>query len=269
MAPSPPELGSLSTLPAPLPDAVVRYAPHDDGLVDVHLPEGGATAPLLVLLHGGFWRQAHDRRHTRATAAALAAAGFVVATPEYRRVGGAGGWPATGDDVEQAVIAAPDLLAGLGVRCSETVVAGHSAGGHLALWLATRPVAQRLSRVVALAPVAHLRAAARDRLGDGAVEDLLGGGPASVPERYDDADPATRLAHRPPCEVVVVHGDSDDVVPAGNSAELARAHPWLDLRVVAGADHFAVMDPTSAAWPVVVAATRGRPADLRGETLEA
>ncbi|HEY0775501.1 MAG TPA: hypothetical protein VGD51_15535, partial [Nocardioidaceae bacterium] len=97
----------LEDLVQPLPDAVVRYAAHDDGLIDVHLPAGPrpADARLLVLVHGGFWKQAYDRKHTRAVAAALAAEGCVVATPEYRRVGGAGGWPTTADDVDAAVAA--------------------------------------------------------------------------------------------------------------------------------------------------------------------
>src|SRR5688500_4518373 len=98
-----------------LPDAVLRYDDHDDALLDVHLPAtpNGHTA---LLLHGGFWKTAYDRTHTRAMALALADAGFLVATPEYRRVGpgGAGGWPATGADVQRAAARLPELLAGIG-----------------------------------------------------------------------------------------------------------------------------------------------------------
>ncbi len=247
------DLGSLSGLRLPVPDAVVRYASHDDGMVDVHLPVVRSPAPrLLLLLHGGFWKQTYDRRHTRAAAAALAHEGFVVATPEYRRVGGAGGWPATAEDADVATARAPELLRGLGVPTAGTTVVGHSAGGHLALWLANRP--HRLDLVVGLAPVADLRAAARDRLGDGAVQALLGGEPAQVPDRYAEADPATRLAAPPACPVRVVHGADDDVVPADLSRALAATHRFVDLRVVEGAGHFAVMDPTSAAWPQVLGA---------------
>lgn len=248
-------LGSVSGLALPPPDAVVRYAAHDDGLLDVHLPPAPADpAPLLVLLHGGFWKQAYDRRHTRPVAAALAGDGWVVATPEYRRVGGDGGWPATAEDVESATAQAPTLLAGLGVATTGMVVAGHSAGGHLALWLANQPLP--LTRVVGLAPVGDLRAAARDRLGDGATQALLGGEPSDVPALYDAADPAHRLSARPACEVRVVHGADDDVVPAEYSRALAARHGYVDLRVVPGADHFDLMNPSSAAWPDVVAALR-------------
>jgi acetyl esterase/lipase len=248
------DLGCVSSLARPLPDAVVRYAAHDDGLIDVHLPASGPTGPLVVLLHGGFWKAAYDRRHTRAAAAALAAQGFVVATPEYRRVGEGGGWPVTAQDVDEAVGALPRLLEGLGVRATGMVVAGHSAGGHLALWLANR--AHPIDRVVGLAPVGDLRAAARDRLGDGATQALLGGEPAERPEAYDAADPLTRMTARPACEVVVLHGSADDVVPVANSRSLAGARPFVDLRVLDGAGHFDLVDPTSAAWPAVVEALR-------------
>lgn len=249
-------LGSVGGLALPPPDAVLRYAPHDDGLVDVHLPTGRGDAParLVVLLHGGFWRQAHDRRHTRPLAAALAAEGFVVATPEYRRVGGAGGWPGTAADVDTALATIPGLLVGLGIPTRGTTVVGHSAGGHLALWLATRP--HPLDRVVGLAAVGDLRAAARDRLGDGATQALLGGEPEEVPGRYDEADPMTRLRERPGCEVRLVHGTLDDLVPPTASRALARAHPWVDLREVEGAEHFDVINPASAAWPAVLEAVR-------------
>ena len=124
-----------------LPDATVRYAGHEDAVVDVHLPggsrPGSPDVPLLVLLHGGFWKQEWDRRHTRPMARALADRGVVVATPEYRRVRGGGGWPVTGDDVHLAVRRLPELLDGLGIATGPTLVTGHSAGGHLALWLAT------------------------------------------------------------------------------------------------------------------------------------
>lgn len=244
-----------SHAPADLPDAVLRYAAHEDGVVDVHAPDGEEAHPLVVLVHGGFWRQAFDRTHTRPLATALRNEGLVVATPEYRRVGGRGGWPATADDVDAALGALPGLLEGIGLTTSTTTLVGHSAGGHLVLWLANRPHA--VDRVVGLAPVGDLRAAARDRLGDGATQAFLGGEPDEAPQHYDAADPATRFDTRPDCEVVVVHGTEDANVPVGNSRGLAARHPFVDLRELPGADHFALIDPGSAAWPAVLSAVRG------------
>jgi acetyl esterase/lipase len=249
--------GEVMTRRSEPPDAVVRYARHDDGLVDVHLPAGPTVPrPLVFLVHGGFWRQGYDRRHARPLANALTDAGYVVALPEYRRVGGAGGWPTTGDDVEAALTAAPALLTGIGVPTTTTTLLGHSAGGHLVLWLANQP-GHLLERVVALAPVGNLRAAAEWGMGSGAAVDLLGGTPEQVPEVYDAADPATRMRSRPSCEVVVVHGDADDAVPVRSSRGLAARFEWLDYRELAGVDHFAVIDPLSDAWPEVHRAVGG------------
>jgi acetyl esterase/lipase len=242
-----------TTTGSELPDAVLRYADHDDGLVDVHLPPGPVRPrPLLFYVHGGFWRQAWDRRHARPFADALAREGYVVAVPEYRRVGGAGGWPGTADDVDAALTATPGLLEGIGVPTSAVTLVGHSAGGHLALWLANQPhLSPAVGRVVALAPVGDLRWAAEHGTGSGAVVDLLGGTPAEVPEVYDAADPATRLRTRPTSEVVLLHGDQDEDVPVQSSRGLKGRFDWLDYRELAGVDHLALVDPGSDAWPVV------------------
>jgi acetyl esterase/lipase len=255
----------VMTRTADPPDAVLRYAAHDDGLVDVHLPadaraEALTGVPVVVLLHGGFWRVAYDRRHTRPMANALAAAGFVVASPEYRRVGGkdelAGGWPTTFEDVSSALAALPGLLGELGVTAESTTVVGHSAGGHLALWLANEETV--VDRVVGLAPVGNLRAAAAHATGGEATLDLLGGSPAQVPDRYESADPASRLDTPPGCQVVVVHGTHDEQVPVQSSRGLASRHRFITYHELPGIEHFALIDPLSPAWPTVLAAIRGQ-----------
>jgi acetyl esterase/lipase len=251
---------TVLTRPAEPPDVVLRYADHDDGVVDLYLPPKEARPdhglPLVVFVHGGFWRQGYDRTHGRPLADDLATKGFAVALPEYRRVGGAGGWPTTAHDVEAALLALAGLLDGTGVTTSPTTLVGHSAGGHLVLWLANQPVASTVRRVVALAPVGNLRRAAEHATGSGAVLDLLGGTPDQRPEVYDAADPASRMRTRPPCEVVVLHGDRDGSVPVESSRGLRDRFDWLDYRELAGVDHFALVDPLSDAWPVVLDAIR-------------
>jgi acetyl esterase/lipase len=236
------------------PDAVLRYAAHDDGLVDVHLPAGAREpGPLVVYVHGGFWRTEHDRTHARPLVNGLAEAGFVVASLEYRR--GPGAWPDTTADLDAALTALPELLDGLGVRTTTTTLVGHSAGGHLVLWLANER--HRVDRVVALAPVGNLHKAVEHGMGSGAAVDFLGGTPEQVPDVYDAADPATRMRERPPAQVVVVHGDRDQEVPVESSRGLRGRFGWLDYRELAGVDHFDVIDPLSQAWPAVLAAVGG------------
>jgi acetyl esterase/lipase len=222
----------------------------------------------VIFLHGGFWRAEYDRAHVAPLAAALAEAGYIAATPEYRRTGGGGGWPETFDDVRAAVAAVPELVraaagsSGAAVGPSgprgRVLVAGHSAGGHLALWVAGEvPV----DGVVALAPVADLRATFDLDLDDGAVAVLLGGGPDEVPERYAAADPMARLPL--PVPVTLVHGGLDEHVPVSFSQHYARAAVAagapVRLELLPVADHFAVIDPQSAAWPAVIAAFTADP----------
>jgi acetyl esterase/lipase len=238
------------------PDLVLRYGQRDDQQVDLRLAQR-TGAPLVVLLHGGFWRVAWDRTHTRPMADGLVDAGFAVATPEYARTGGGGGWPGTFDDVAQAVAVLPTLLTdavGDAVDPRTIVLAGHSAGGQLALWSVSQGLAPGYLGVVALAPVADLTEAFRLDLDGGAVLDLLGGGPAQVPDRYDRADPC-RLP-RPSAPVVLVHGRDDEKVPAHLSQRYAT-HADAYLRLLDGVGHFDLIDPRSAAWPEVLAAING------------
>ncbi len=240
--------------PAAGPDLVLRYADHVDGLIDVFLPPrlGLPREPgsLLVLLHGGFWRQEYDRAQLRPLAARLVREGYVVAAPEYRRVGGLGGWPATGGDVEAAVAAAARLVDGAArgwiTRSAPVLLAGHSAGGHLAMWAGLRAGPSVVRRVVALAPVADLAYAAEAGMGDHAVAALLGGGPHDVPDAYADADALRLLPGEVP--VAIVHGDADLQVAVAMSRQVAIEHPEIDYAELEGVDHFALIDPLSPAF---------------------
>jgi acetyl esterase/lipase len=131
-----PDSREVLTRPAPPPDLTLAYGPHPDHVIDVRLP-ASHPAPLVVMIHGGFWRAAYDRTHTGPLTSALAAAGYVVAIPEFRRTGQeGGGWPGTFDDVAAALDAVPALLAPYSEE--PPVLLGHSAGGHLAVWAATQ-----------------------------------------------------------------------------------------------------------------------------------
>jgi acetyl esterase/lipase len=256
---------SVLTRPAPPPDATVRYGEHPDHVADLRLPapdRDGPARPLVVVVHGGFWRAEYDRAHTGPLAADLAARGYPVAQLEYRRTGQTGGgWPGTFDDVAAGVAALPELVAERAeIAPGRPVLLGHSAGGHLALWYANRPSAT-VRGVVALAPVADLIEAYRLDLDAGAVSALLGGGPDEVAERYAAADPAPR----PSCQIrrVIIHGVEDRHVPVEMSRRYvatARARGAdVTLIELSKVEHFALIDPRSAAWPSVTAALRALP----------
>jgi acetyl esterase/lipase len=274
----------ILTRPAKPPDLMVRYGPDPDNIADIRLPSGGEPGrppsgnerPMIVVLHGGFWRLTFDRAHTGPMAAALAAEGYLVCVPEFRRAGPArDGWPEIFDDVAAAIDRLPGLVAAVAPGACDpgrVVLAGHSAGGHLALWAAGRhllprdvpwhpePGAQpRIAGVVPLAPVCDLAACYRLGLGGGAAADLLGGGPEQQPQRYALADPARLIPLG--VSVRIVHGIADDQVPCQMSRSYAaRACAAGDDTVLTELPkfgHFGVIDPRSAAWPAVLAAFRG------------
>ncbi|MFI7430938.1 alpha/beta hydrolase family protein [Micromonospora sp. NPDC049836] len=256
------------TRPAPPPDATVRYGDHPEQVADLRRPAGdGPARPLVVVVHGGFWRAEYDRTHTGPMADALAALGHPVAQLEYRRTGQpGGGWPHTLQDVLAGVAALPGLAAAAlpgRVAPVPPILVGHSAGGHLALYAAaTAP--GTVGGVLALAPVADLAEAYRLDLDDGAVAALLGGGPAEVPERYAAADPSALVPAR--VRTVVIHGSLDRQVP------VAVSRSWVAAARAAGApatlvelpkcEHFGLIAPDDPAWPVVVTALRSLHDDL-------
>lgn len=212
---------------------------------------GPAGAPLVVLLHGGFWRAAYDLSLMRPLAESLAADGYAVRNVEYRRVGmPGGGWPGTVEDVGAAVDAA--VATGVPV-----VLVGHSAGGHLALWAAA---GREVAATVSLGGVCDMVAGAREGLGAGAVADFLGGTPEAVPERYAAASPRALLPLGR--RMLLVHGDADEAVPVRQSRDLAAAATAAGDRIelvdLPGVDHMSLIDPASPGW----AAVRRRLPDL-------
>jgi acetyl esterase/lipase len=273
----------ILTRPAPSPGLFLRYGPGPDQVSDLWLPSGrgDGPAPLVILLHGGFWRAAYDRVHARSLAAALTSEGVPVCLPEYRRTGQeGGGWPGTFDDVAAAVDALPGLAASAApgeVLAGGVVLAGHSAGGHLALWAASRELLPAGSRwhcppgvvrgVVALAAVSDLAGCAQQNLGGGAAQALMGGGPSEWPERYAEADPSRLLPV--PGAVRLVHGEQDGIVPCSMSSGYAEraAGTGGDVAcvVLPGVGHFEVIDPRSGAWDAVLGATREVVGTGRGE----
>jgi len=239
---------------------VRRYGPDPAQFGELWLPSVRSAA-TVVMMHGGFWRARYDLSLGRPLAADLVARGYAVWNLEYRRVGAAGGWPATFEDIAAGI----DLLAELPVGTTRVAAIGHSAGGHLAAWAAGRgglppgaPGARPLvavTAVIAQAGVLALADCAREGVGGTAALDLMGGAPQDLPQRYRLADPMTAV----PVEAAVLclHSRADDTVPFAYSQRYAAAAARAGGRArlhETGGDHFTLIDPHSADWQAAAAA---------------
>lgn len=216
---------------------------------DLYVPARAEHPGTVVILHGGFWRARYGLDLGHPLAADLVTRGYTCWNVEYRRVGNGGGWPATADDVAAAI----DHLARLDADTSAVVTIGHSAGGHLAVWVAgRRDAGVAVTAAVSQAGVLDLQAAVRDRLGNGAAVEFVGGTPDEVPDSYRAADPLAGVPLAVP--VLCVHARADDTVPIAQSesylAAATAAGAAASLHVVPG-DHFTVIDPTHRSWTVV------------------
>ena len=237
------------------PPAHHRYGGHPRQVADLHKPVGSGAHPVVVVLHGGYWQPPYTRLITRPLCLDLARRGYAALNVEYRRLGReGGGWPQTFDDIAAAV----DLLAELrdeSLDLASVTMLGHSAGAQLALWAGGRaalpagavgagPVVP-VRRVLALAAVSDLA-----RAGEPAY-DLLGGGPAQVPERWAQADPMRRIPLGVP--VGLVHSVDDQTVSIRRSRAYAAAALAAEAEVTlieTSGGHRDPIDPGSRAWAV-------------------
>ena len=235
---------------------LVTYGGHDDQVIELRRGSAPGVQPLAIVLHGGFWRTGYTRANTTALAVALAEAGWSSANVEYRRLGPGAYGPMLDD-----VAAARGSLEGF----HPVVAVGHSAGGHLALWLGAEGL---VDACVVLGGVCDLAEAAQAELGERAVQEFLGGSSDEVPEAYLVADPAGRLPLGVP--QVLVHGVGDDRVPLAHAQAYAgRARAAGDDCRVAEIDagHFEPVDPRSRAWPDVLGAMESARSAVAGAAL--
>lgn len=250
--------------------STLRYGPAPQQFGELRLPAGVGPHPVVVFLHGGFWRARYDLAYARPLCADLTAQGFATWNLEYRRVGQAGGgWPGTLLDVSAGIDHLRSLATEHALDLARVITMGHSAGGHLALWAAARarlpatnPLASAnplpIFAAVSLAGVTDLRLGAELNLGSGAVQAFLGGSPEAVPERYDAASPREWLPLG--MRQVLINGAEDDTVPPVLSeryhAAAVASGDDATLHVLAGVEHFAVATTGTAAWAIVTRLTR-------------
>ena len=236
-------------LPPPTANARIPYGKDSAQFGDLWRPLGAGPHPTVLFIHGGYWRNAFSLEHVGHACSALARAGAAVWNIEYRRLGDpGGGWPGTFDDVLRGAEYLPRLGPRYNLDLERLIVAGHSAGGQLALWLAAQR-ALDLRGVVPLAAITDLRRAWALQMDDGVVGRLLGGSPVQVPQRYESASPTELLPISVPQRLI--HGTADHIVPFEMSQRFAKASHNAKLIPLEGAGHFEPIDPRAREWGTV------------------
>ena len=251
----------------------IAYGPGLLQFGDLRVPPARKSVPLVVLIHGGCWRSVFDVAHVYHAADALTRAGYATWTIEYRRIGDeGGGWPGTFVDVAHAVDYTRQLAKQFPrLDTSRVVIVGHSAGGHLALWAASRKLGDKLdgnevavapvkvAGVVSLAGITDLRT-----FGSGSSScnkmagTLMGGTAEEFPDRYKAVNPIQRSPIGVP--VRFIHGTADAIVPLAQSQSMLKSEQASGgnarLSAIESAGHFDLVAPGSAAWRDVVGAVR-------------
>lgn len=274
---SPPRLMTpqdLQALPSRPPDRRLWYGKDSSQYGELRVPASGGPHPVVVLIHGGCFKAAYaNARDLAPMADALKEEGIATWNIEYRRLGQpGGGWPGTYLDVGTALDDLRALAGQYELDLGRVVIVGHSAGGHLAMWAASRTrlptrsslhmsdplpvrgVVDLAGPVDISANIQGYEALCRDTV----ITSLLGGTPATVPERYAQASAIKLLPLGVP--QVIIEGTHEDFVPRPlaeayvNAAR--RAGDPVRLVVVPDVGHFELASPRSSAWPSVASAIR-------------
>lgn len=251
---------SLSALPQSEPSLRLTYGSEALQFIDVWKASNALhdDKPALIFIHGGCWLNAYDLNHARGLYKALSDRGVDVYAVEYRRAGDeGGGWPGSRNDVTSALQYLSTYWQNTTMPHSITL-AGHSAGGHLALLALQNDTTMDrlpLNKVVGLAAITDITAYAKGKNScQTATKVFMGGMPIAIQthtSEYSQAQQNTQAAYieatpvidTPMLPVILLQGDADAIVPREH-ANLAGATP----RIIKAGGHFDWLHPKTPSF---------------------
>ena len=247
---------ALGVLPTSEADEQFSYG--DDLLQTIYTWHGRSSTnemyadKALIFIHGGCWLNAYGYEHAKGVYHALAELGMGVYVTEYRRVGDeGGGWPGSLDDVTQAISTALKRIENEG-RYTNIYIAGHSAGGHLALLAAQRLSSSSLNlsranikRIIGLAAITDIQSYAMGHNScQSATAKFMNGTPEDVPTAYQRATPRPTHGSLP---ITLLQGDADSIVPARHAVLSGT-----NQKIIKNGGHFDWLHPESTSFDALL-----------------
>ena len=247
---------ALGVLPTSEADEQFSYG--DDPLQTIYTWHGRSSTnemyadKALIFIHGGCWLNAYGYEHAKGMYHALAELGMGVYVTEYRRVGDeGGGWPGSLDDVTQAISTALKRIENEG-RYTNIYIAGHSAGGHLALLAAQRLSSSSLNlsranikRIIGLAAITDIQSYAMGHNScQSATAKFMNGTPEDVPTAYQRATPRPTHGSLP---ITLLQGDADSIVPARHAVLSGT-----NQKIIKNGGHFDWLHPESTSFDALL-----------------
>ena len=267
----------MTLLKEDVPPATERltYGPGELQFGEIRVPATKGPHPVVMLIHGGCWAHQLKGMDARATtfeplrpmAAALADAGIATWNVEYRRAGSPGGeWPAAFEDLSRAADFLRTVAPKHALDLKRVVVAGHSSGGQLAMWIAARPKLPSSSRLYAKDPLqvkavinldgppdlAGFRPFETKVCGMPAITQFVGGTPEEQPDRYREGSAASFLPLGVPQDFIagaLIRNTSEHFTAYQTSAR--EKGDVVTITTLDGAGHFDMLAPRSPHWKTV------------------